>query len=515
MSSEKVDLEQGVQTQDHERVDVTAPVGDTSAEREDELRHKSPLFRFLDKAFSNGVEARGIERVPEDERSSKHAIGLLVFWWSVNLAVSTVPVGMLAQAFFTLTLRSAVICIVVFNILGAACVGFIATLGPQTGMRTMVITRYSVGYVGASIFSIFNILTQLGFSCTAVILGGQTLTNVSNNKLPLEASVVIVGVLALVLCFFGYNAMHYWERYAWIIMFIFYCCMYGLGGKAGFRPHLQDSEQATGKAYSGSMLSFGGIIFSSAAGWAPVAADFNSRLPVNYPKWKVFTMSWFGIMIPLVFVETLGAVLMTVPEYAAAFAEGDAGGVINAVFKPWGGGGKFIMVVFSFSIISNCIPNTYSAALSIQTLMPLFQKVPRAIWTVLVFVIYTVAAIAGREHFSTVLSNFLAILGYWIAFFIVVVAEEHFIFRRFVIPGGYDLNAYHDIKRLPIGIAGIFSCAAGAGLAVVSMAQTWYIGPLAATLGEYGGDLGFEMSAITTGVLYPPLRYIEYRMTGR
>lgn len=183
--------------------------------------------------------------------------------------------------------------------------------------------------------------------------------------------------------------MHYWERYAWIVMFIFYCCMYGLGGKAGFRPHLQDSEQATGKAYSGSMLSFGGIIFSSAAGWAPVAADFNSRLPVDYPKWKVFTMSWFGIMIPLVFVETLGAVLMTVPEYAAAFADGDAGGVINAVFKPWGGGGKFIMVVFSFSIISNCIPNTYSAALSIQTLMPLFQKVPRAIWTVLVFVIYS------------------------------------------------------------------------------------------------------------------------------
>lgn len=47
--------------QEGEHVGVTAPVGDSSAEREDELRHKSPLFRFLDKAFSNGVEARGIE----------------------------------------------------------------------------------------------------------------------------------------------------------------------------------------------------------------------------------------------------------------------------------------------------------------------------------------------------------------------------------------------------------------------------------------------------------------------
>jgi purine-cytosine permease-like protein len=69
----------------------------------------------------------------------------------------------------------------------------------------MVISRYSVGYIGGAIFAVFNILTQLGFSCTAVILGGQTLTNVSNGKLPLEASIVLVGVMALVLCFVGYN----------------------------------------------------------------------------------------------------------------------------------------------------------------------------------------------------------------------------------------------------------------------------------------------------------------------
>ena len=52
-----------------------------------------------------------------------------------------------------------------------------------------------------------KVLTNLtqGFSCTAVILGGQTLTNVSNGKLPLEASIVLVGFVALILCFVGYN----------------------------------------------------------------------------------------------------------------------------------------------------------------------------------------------------------------------------------------------------------------------------------------------------------------------
>jgi purine-cytosine permease-like protein len=92
--------------------------------------------------------------------------------------------------------------------------------------------------------------------------------------------------------------------------------------------------------------------------------------------------------------------------------------------------------VFAFSIISANIPNTYSAALSFQTLHPVFEKVPRAIWTVVVFVIYSqcsiltdyteslaVAAVAGRQHFSTLLADFLGLIGYWIAFFIVCQVE--------------------------------------------------------------------------------------------
>ena len=92
------------------------------------------------------------------------------------------------------------------------------------------------------------------------------------------------------------------------------------------------------------------------------------------------------------------------------------------------------------------------------------------LWTFLAFVIYTVAGVAGRKHFSEILfvsfffhpahsqirnltsstnsSNFLAILSYWTAFFIVIVAEEHFIFRRKGGPlGGYDLDSYDDWNR--------------------------------------------------------------------
>lgn len=206
------------------------------------------------------------------------------------------------------------------------------------------------------------------------------------------------------------------------MQFVFFCCIIGLASHRGIDLSAQKPKQDTGKEFAGDFLSFGGIVFSSAAGWAPIAADFNCRLPATISKWKVFIMTWFGLMIPLVFIETVGAAIMTVPAYAAAFEEGDASGVLQEIFRPWGGGGKFILVsapeggsshqtVMSFSIIANITPNTYAAALSAQILLPTFQKIPRAVWCIFMFLVYTAAAIGGREHFSEVLSNFLAILG--------------------------------------------------------------------------------------------------------
>ena len=67
---------------------------------------------------------------------------------------------------------------------------------------------------------------------------------------------------------------------------------------------------------------------------------------------------------------------------------------------------------------------------AIQALGRPFAMVPRFLWVFVVFVIYTVAGVTGREDLSTPLTNFLSILSYWLALLIVIVAEEHFLFRR-------------------------------------------------------------------------------------
>ncbi len=148
----------------------------------------------------------------------------------------------------------------------------------------MIISRYSSGYVGGMIYSVLNILTQyvlntrrssfcatnllfrLGFSTTCVILGGQTLASINPGTLPLVVGIIIVGVGSLVPCFVGYNLVHVYERYAWIVTTVIMLFLFGLGGHAGYNISAQKSLEDTGRNLAGDVLSFGGIVFGSFTG---------------------------------------------------------------------------------------------------------------------------------------------------------------------------------------------------------------------------------------------------------
>jgi len=264
-------------------------------------------------------------------------------------------------------------------------------------------------------------------------------------------------------------------------------------------------------------LSFGGVIFGSVIGWAPIAADYNVMLPEDTSSWKVFWLTFFGLFIPLVFVETLGALYGSAVLNNAAWGaiynnpEQGLGSVLGESLSKLGGFGKFLLFLLALSVVSNNVPNTYSAALSIQTMGKPLQRIPRSIWTVLVAVVYTVAGVAGKANFSAILNNFLSILSYWTTPFVVVLAMEHFIFRRRT---GYNVNDYGDRTRLPWGIAGSLAGILGVVGAVLGMCQTYFTGPIAKNIGTYGGDLGFEMALIFTSISYLILRPIEIKKQG-
>lgn len=70
-----------------------------------------------------------------------------------------------------------------------------------------------------------------------------------------------------------------------------------------------------------------------------------------------------------------------------------------------------------------------------------------------------------------ILTNLLSILGYWTLAFAEILFLEHFLFRPRL--GGYNVYAWQDPKRLPLGLAGSVSLLIGIGFSFLGMAQTW------------------------------------------
>jgi hypothetical protein len=84
-----------------------------------------------------GVEQRGIERVPEDERTDtgfKALLNVSTMWFSANLVVAAFALGLLAQSTFKLGVADAMLVILFFNLIGITPVCFFSTFGPKFGL---------------------------------------------------------------------------------------------------------------------------------------------------------------------------------------------------------------------------------------------------------------------------------------------------------------------------------------------------------------------------------------------
>ena len=63
-------------------------------------------------------------------------------------------------------------------------------------------------------------------------------------------------------------------------------------------------------------------------------------------------------------------------------------------------------------------------------------------------------------------------IGYWTVAFGLILFIEHFWFRKRKL-NGYDVTAWQDQKRMPLGAAGLASLLIGIGFSFLGMDQTW------------------------------------------
>src|SRR6266436_2146336 len=310
--------------------------------------------------LEQGIETHGIERVSQKTRAHVRVYDNFTMWFSANLVISTVVLGALATNVFALGFWDSIAAIVIFNVLGVLPVAFFSTLGPKLGLRQMTISRFSFGWVGAIIMAVFSVAACIGWSAVNVIVGAQLVVALSGGAIPLWAGIIAIAILTTLVSIYGYRYVHRYERYAWIPMAIMFAIILVIAA-----PHFRAiPAQNSGLAEVAAFITFGGAIFGFATGWSSYAADYNVNQPEDTPSSRVFWLTFLGVFIPCVLLETLGLVLISalgsVPAWNKAFTNGSVGGLLSAIVNPLGAFGTLILVLLALSVIANNILNDYS-----------------------------------------------------------------------------------------------------------------------------------------------------------
>lgn len=450
-----------------------------------------------------GFELRGIERVPPTERTDANIFSNFTLWLSANLVISTVALGALGRTLFGLGFNDAVLAVLLFNVIAVLPVAFFSTLGPRLGLRQMTITRFSFGWVGAIFIAALNVAACIGWSAVNVIVGGQLVAALSDGHVPTWAGIAIIAALTTVVSIYGYRLVHGYERFAWIPM----AAVFLLVGWTAWPAMRSVPTPPLDAAEVAAFLSFGGAVYGFATGWSSYAADYNVNQPEDVPAARVFWLTFVGVYVPCVALEILGLGLTTVPSLAGL----NGGVLLAAAVQPLGGYATPVLLLMAFSVVANNIPNDYSLGLSIQVFGSRFQRVPRHVWTLIGSVLYVALAIPAAANYSETLTDFLLLIGYWLAPWSTIVALEHIVIRR----GQYDAHNWNHRAQLPSGWAALLSMAFG-GLGVwLGAAQAWHVGPLARLIGPRGADIGFELAVLFAATAFLLLRPMERRSDDR
>ena len=463
-----------------------------------------------------GIESEAIDRKRAEDKKPvpwHEQMTMALLWASGTMNTSCFATGFLGWE-FGLSLKQSILITIFASILGGAITGYCATFGAATGLRQISVSRYSFGWWPNKLIALLNSVQQMGWAAVSCITGGLALTAVADGHLNLIVGIVILAVVALLISFVGLNAILVYERYAWAIFFVIFMIIFGETGRYADNT---TPASVTGATLSGTVLTLLSIVYGSSASWCTMASDYYVHYPANVSRVKVFLMTTFGIAIPTSIGMLAGCVvassLNNKPHWNDAYENQGLGFLIQDVLYPRGFA-KFLLTLLVLSGINTNVISIYSAAISFQQLARPFARVPRFVWTLFCFACILALAIGGREQLNAYLQNFLSLLGYWCTSYAIILFQEHFIFRKGSFEN-YDLEGWNDPSRLPHGIGAAVAFGLGIVAWCMGMDETWFVGPLAKTIGAYGGDVANEFTFVVTSLTYFPARYLELKYFGR
>ncbi|AET39397.1 cytosine permease Ecym_4335 [Eremothecium cymbalariae DBVPG len=475
-----------------------------------------PILNKL--AAKLSAETKGIERVTDEEKTDTSILNAASMWFSANMVIAAFALGALGPAVFGLNFWMSVIATVLFTFIGLFPVAYFSIFGVEFGLRQMVLSRFLMGNVTARIFCLINVVACIGWGAVNTIAAASLLhmVNPDGARCPPWVACFIITILTVIVTFFGYKVIHAYEKWSWVPNFVVFLIIIArLKISGNFTAGDWDHKSVD----AGAFLSFGGVIFGSASGWATYAADYTVYMPSNTNRYKIFFSLVAGLSFPLCFTCILGAAaamcIRSDPVWNRYYNDYSIGGLCYAILveNSLSRFGEFCCVVLAMSTVANNIPNMYSIALSTQALWAPLARIPRVAWTLLGNLLTLAIAIPAYYKFESFMTIFMDAIAYYLAIYIAISLTEHFVFRRSF--QAYNAKDWNRWDKLPIGYASFVALFVGAIGVALGMSSEYWQGQISRALFDLFGDIGFEVAAIFTFIVYIILRPLEIKYTGR
>lgn len=98
------------------------------------------------------------------------------------------------------------------TIFGSCCTGYIAGFGPQSGLRTLIIARYTMGWWPAKLCVLLNLVIELGYGLVDCLVAGFILSAVSGFRMTVIVGIIISAIITWLVATFGIKWFHTFER---------------------------------------------------------------------------------------------------------------------------------------------------------------------------------------------------------------------------------------------------------------------------------------------------------------
>ncbi|MGP4019417.1 purine-cytosine permease family protein [Saccharopolyspora sp. 5N708] len=457
------------------------------------------------------VEQRGVERIPDDERTASPLDLFRLCFGGAN-TFSTAVLGAF-PILFGLSFWQGLAATVSGLLIGSLVLCPMAVFGPVNGTNNAVSSSAHLGVHGRVVGSFLSLLTAVTFFAISVWSSGDALVGTANRLLGLPESVpsfavayALFAALVLVICLYGFRLMLLVNKIAVLAA----TAMFALGLLAfttAFDPSYPGSFSGADSsgwwpAFVGSAL----IVLANPISFGAFLGDWSRYIPADTPRPRVVAAALFAqlaTIVPFGFgLATATVIAVSAPRYLHGSAPNYVGGLL-AVAPGWYFGPLCLIALIGG--LSTGTTALYGTGLDFSSVFPRFSRV-RA--TLFVGTLAIALIFVGRFGFDVVqsISTFAVLVVTCTAPWMVVMMLGY-VTRR----GWYDSEALQVFNRRQRGGRYWFRngwnwrglsawlLSAAIALAFVNIPGQ-FVGPLGDLAG--GTDISLPLSVVLSATLY-------------